>query len=324
MRFSRPELPKLNLDLAHFNGGGRYPTLFEGVTREGRSIHARYRSGWLRIAFDDSDEALLQAKIGDANDGDMLLEQVCDLAGITIQGEMPVLTPEALERAIHEAPVKDWSGRTIYWSFDLKYTPSAGQTFLCELEDILPGMLVSFEYHGKDNPSSRWVARRLSGTIDCCGIYCLGMEPSECLISSHLLFEHYRDFDRSRRVDMKMPTDTKSREFDRYNSAFSSKLSGREVHIYPTFGGRIRGEIRSDNAEEQRMLEGIEALVSRHFSNRRKSVEIGTEEVIDRFESPAWYSRDLIEWCDPRKMRFIGATIEKGAPGRSIGYLPDP
>lgn len=324
MRFSRPELPKLNLDLAHFDGGGSCPSLFKGVTREGRSIHAKYRNGWLRIAFDDSDEILLQAQIGDAYDGDILLEQVCDLAGMTIHGEMPVLTREALERASDAAPVKDWSGRTIYWSFVLEYTRLAGQTFLHELEDMLPGLLVKFDYHGKDNPNSRWVARRLSETIDGWGSYCLGMEPAEYFASPDMLFEHYRAFDRSRRINVKMPTDTKSREFDCYNSAFASKHSGREVEIHPTFRGHIRGEIRSDNAEEQRLLDRIETLVTRHFSNRRKSVEIDTHEVIDRFESRGWYSRDLIEWCDPGKMRFLGATIEKGAPGRSIGYLPDP
>ena len=124
---------------------------------------------------------------------------------------------------------------------------------------------------------------------------------------------------------MKIPTDTTSREFDRYNSAFASKQAGREVYIHPNFHGYIRGEIRSNSAVEQRLLDEIEALVSRHFSNRRKSIEIDTEEVIERFESPGrYYSRDLIEWCDPRKMRFLGATIEKGTPGRPIGYLPDP
>jgi hypothetical protein len=108
--FGRPVLPQLGIDLAAFDQAGVF--LYEGVTTGGRPIRAKYRSGALRIGFGDTGEELLSARIGGGLDYGMLPEQVCDLAGMTVLGRAPEISPEAIANARYGAI--DWSGKTLH------------------------------------------------------------------------------------------------------------------------------------------------------------------------------------------------------------------
>ena len=118
--FSRPSLPPLGLDLADFRARGTCQ--FGGRTSEGRAIYARYRMGCLTVKLEDPEEVLLKTCIGPAYHGSMILEQVCDLAGMTIKGRSPIISAEMLEEAQNHEPVLDWSGRTTYWQPQVELT----------------------------------------------------------------------------------------------------------------------------------------------------------------------------------------------------------
>jgi hypothetical protein len=326
VRWTRPNLPKLNIDFAELWVTSHSPARFEGITSQGREVWVKYRNGCLQIHYSDTDEVLLEQSIGDQCDMEMLLEQLCDLVGFTILGETPILSPEAYEAARRQEvfAVRDWSGATTYWSIYLNYTGAAGLAFLIELEKLIPGTFVNFEGLSKETGSSLrgWAVRRLTDGIDLWGNLYLGADPDNAVIVRRLDGEIDWSIDQSLVINIQMPINTRSRNYDVYDSAFVSKSSGRTVHIHPTFRGRMMGEIKTASKTEQRRLEEIENLVARHFFRNIKGVDIDSGEVIARHPSGVYHSRDLVGWCDAKKMKFLSASSGEDKT-RPIGYLPD-
>jgi len=119
---SRPNLPPLGLDLADFGSRGAFQ--FGGHTSEGRPIYARYRMGWLTLMLEDPKVVLLETNIGPAYHGSMLPEQVCDLAGMTLNGVAPAVSAKMLKEAQQQEDILDWSGATMYWKPQLQISKS--------------------------------------------------------------------------------------------------------------------------------------------------------------------------------------------------------
>jgi hypothetical protein len=95
MFYSRPSIEPLGWDLAEFRPNGAFA--FVGTTTDNRPVDIKYRSGWLQVwsgepgAPSTDEERVLVAKIGPLYHGYMLPEQVCDVLGLTIKGQKPVL-----------------------------------------------------------------------------------------------------------------------------------------------------------------------------------------------------------------------------------------
>ena len=137
MFYTRPTLAPLGIDLCKIGGGGSCPAQFYGRTAEGRPTYIRYRGGRFSVSIGDvgapeheTPTKLLDAVIGPTLHGDMLLEQACDLAGLTVRGERLVLSDEKREAAAEKSNILDWSGRTTYWVRDLVMTEDAGRCFV--------------------------------------------------------------------------------------------------------------------------------------------------------------------------------------------------
>ena len=120
MLYSRPGLPQLRLDLdkASVWGGGSCPTQFKGMTTDGKPFYIRYRGGTLSIELGDSAytafenfRTLLEQDIGPPLHGDILLDQVCELTGTTLNGKAAA-PPSPLE--CREAGSLDFSGQTVH------------------------------------------------------------------------------------------------------------------------------------------------------------------------------------------------------------------
>jgi len=319
MRFTRPDLPKLNIDLAELRATDTSPARFEGITSEGREIEGKYRNGCLHIYYSDTDEVLLEATIGDSIDMTMLPEQLCDLAGFTILGKQPTLSSERFEAARKDFLLRDWSGATTYWSFDLVYTLSAGFAFLSDFQKSFPGTFVNYQYLSEDRPAG-WVVQRLTDGMDLWGSLYLGVQPDDAIVAQHLAGEFVDHFDPSRIIGCHLPISIQSRDYNAYDSTLASKNCGRAVHVHPTFHGRIGGEIKTGSETELRRLEAIEAFVARPFFNTIKGIDIDTGEVVERLESRNWSSRDLADWCDASRKRFLSATAREDET-RPMGYL---
>ncbi|MBX9823543.1 MAG: hypothetical protein K2Y27_00980 [Xanthobacteraceae bacterium] len=137
MFFTRPTLAPLGIDLREISGGGSCPAQFSGRTADERPIYIRYRGGHFSLhggdvgAPDhDTPTVLLSARIGPALHGQMLLEQACDLAGLTVRGERLILSDDKRLAAAEEEDIMDWSGGTTYWVRDLAVTEKDGRRFV--------------------------------------------------------------------------------------------------------------------------------------------------------------------------------------------------
>jgi len=323
MRFTRPKISKLGIDLLEFEVVMQDPTKFRGLTSDGRRFEGRYRNGWLQFEYLEPEEPMFEIQVGDRYDMNILPEQVCDLVGLTILGNSPVLSPEKFEAARRQIPIRDWSGATTYYSIDLEYTSGLAQRFLEDLKILFPGIFINFEHPKKDAaPVRRFYIRDLTQRVDLRGTLYVGAVESDDIIVKRLQGHFDRSVDRPLAVHLEMPMDTHSRDYDSYDSAFASRISGRSVHVHPTFRGRITGEIKTESEKEQRQLGEIEALVSRYFFNQIRVIEIDSGATIESFSSGLWHSRDLIGWCDLTKSKFLTARKgdEKTGP---IAHLPD-
>jgi hypothetical protein len=121
MRFGIPKIQPLNLDLIELSGGGSMPAQFEGRLHDGGRIYIRYRYGWIEvyIAAENEDfwahKPVRKERIGQANSGDMFLEQACELLGLTIQGNSVSVSEKEFTKKKENAPYQDFSGQTTYW-----------------------------------------------------------------------------------------------------------------------------------------------------------------------------------------------------------------
>jgi hypothetical protein len=141
MYFSRPDLKPLQIDLVTLEGGGSCPAQFWGKTTDGQEVYVRYRGGWLSV--ERGDETLLEAGIGPGLHGQMLLEQACDLTGLTVSGRSPPLSEAQRLAAAEQEDILDWSGRTTYWRRDFfTMTKEAGQSFVTAMQQRFSNLVL--------------------------------------------------------------------------------------------------------------------------------------------------------------------------------------
>lgn len=145
MFFSRPNLKPLNIDLISIEGGGSCPAQFWGQTADGRSLYIRYRGG--HFGVECGDVKLIDACIGPGLHGDLMMEQACDLAGLTVRGKRLVLSEEARLDAAEHGPILDWSGRTTYWERNFQCAPAHALHFIDALQLRYPrGVLLEIYF----------------------------------------------------------------------------------------------------------------------------------------------------------------------------------
>jgi hypothetical protein len=166
MFYSRPNLPQLGLDLVEVSGGPGEPSEYWGTTADGRAIHFHYDYGRLSISASADRrrpaEELLNASIGPGLNGDILFEQICELAGITIRGERPILSEDGRREAAEKAWILNWSGRTTYWVREVLVTEEGGRRLERELTAAFPGLkILEVDWDGDaPKPRRRFLPRK--------------------------------------------------------------------------------------------------------------------------------------------------------------------
>ncbi|MGM4986549.1 hypothetical protein [Rhizobium sp. 11_C7_N12_5] len=335
MRFSRPSIKPLNLDLAKLRCVGSCPTQGYGETHDGRQIYIRYRGGWLTVEFQDPVETLLEVQFGDRYDGTIMLEQICDLTGITINGKRPAID----EQPMREEGVPDWSGKYVHWSFHLQYTLAGKKAFLADFGREFPGLCVNLERTEQTRAYHR-VVRDLTEDIGLLGEYFVGLSrPVRGMLDGGL--PHY-DGDYGIAcgdvVHLNLPSkdrgttylmhNMKTGETDfierrKYSPEAMSAIMAEYGILWPTYEGRISGAIRANDTTDDQALSRIEEVVERHFGNKIKLVDLESAEALNRYEAMMWYSRDQIEWCDLDRKRFLYVNKNHGPEGRIVAQIPD-
>jgi hypothetical protein len=330
MFYKRPEIEPLNLDLVRLDGGGSCPSQFFGTTVDGRSLYIRYRNGWLSACGGDldcppgsEDEELVTARIGPAFHGDILMEQVCDLLGLTLFGTTPPFTDDDRLKAAEKSKILDWSGKTTYWEEQLQVTREGGKRFVETLKAAFYDLVI-LEVSWQQG---RTYIKRDS--VDNCKYQAsVGINPDPQRLMSILNAKH------TQRVDLKnafsyvinFRFDWNNRlERDRYmnyknvNRPFFEVFGERAV-LAERSRGTVSGEFATDDPKSVVFVTRLYEVIDACFSGRAAWVDPqGT--ILRMFDKPSLHSRDLAEWCRRSTDHYLMWGREDFGSGQTIAGL---
>lgn len=142
--FTPPSLPPLGLDLVDLRGGGTAPAQYYGTTNDGRKVYCRYRGGLLSVTIGNSPGSdvfkdgadILNKAVGPPLDGSLSLGQLCQIAGITINGTRPPLPNPA------EFQERDLSGNTTFFDIHFNSTFATARLAVQRICETLPGGII--------------------------------------------------------------------------------------------------------------------------------------------------------------------------------------
>jgi hypothetical protein len=328
MFYGRPDIPQLGLDLTELEGGGSFPSQFEGRIANGRPIFIHYRGGWLTVYAGppgakprEAKEVLLEACIGWPLHGVLLKEQACDLAGLTIRGRRPVLSDEALRAAADKDDVRDWSGRTTYWIRPVLATEEGGRRLARELASIDPAMRM-LEIDWLRGPLRRFFVPRMA-ISDCRHSVIFAFGANEKRLAGLLagidvpLAELDEAF--ACRVSFHFGWRNSSR-----GPSFTDKLAskhGRNMVFASmrTLSGGFRTQFSTDDAKEESLVRNAIEAIQSCFANWVEDIDLSTGEPIGGPKAGFWYSPDLRDWCSAAPDRYLSCRIEEDGLKRDIG-----
>lgn len=302
MFYTRPTLAPLEIDLREIGGGGSLPAQFYGRTAEGRPIYIRYRGGRFSVSTgevgdDDASTILLDAVIGPSLHGDMLLEQACDLAGLTVCGERLVLSDDKRRAAAEEAPILDWSGRTTYWVRDLAVTEEATRYYVETLARKI-GEPVFFKVaRERGGRQYRLLPEYESGLI--------GFGPTQGRLQELLSRDHVKIAEMEAAFAHVLKFDGHWKD-EPYTPFDYTRRFGRPITIAD---GRLRGrmatEFATGDASGRAFVQAIVETADAQFSNHFELVDISSAAVVRTIDYPAWYSLDLLSWAQAAPDRYL-------------------
>lgn len=161
MFFSRPNIEPLGWDLPRWPEQSGIEHV-DAVTSDGRPVDFWFNNGWLTVSRGPAGapvdcgemEEVLSVKISPAGIRDIEPEQICDILGITVNGNR-----------IDSSGIQigswgfDWSGRITCWeSCHLMQTRDDPREFIQKLGDAFPGsMLIQTEWGSHARSRSRQI-----------------------------------------------------------------------------------------------------------------------------------------------------------------------
>lgn len=326
MFYSRPNLPQLGLDLVDVYGGIGAPSEYWGETADGRAIHLHYDYGQLSISASADrqrpGEELLNAPIGPGLNGDILLEQICDLAGITVRGERPTLSEGERRKAAEQAWILDWSGRTTYWVREVLVTEEGGRRLERELAAAFPGLKILEADWDDDSPKPRrrFLPRKTISQCRKSVIFGFGVDEerfARMMTRDHVaraeldeVFAHHLGFrfrwnDRSSGDSLAVTQLSNTRR----------GIATPESDLLGDFETKFATDDELGHAYARRLNEAIEHC----FSNWVEGIDLATGDTIRGPRAINWYSHDLRDWCVAASHRYLFSLTERAGQRRDIG-----
>lgn len=321
MFYSRPQLPQLGIDLVEVDGGLGRPSQYRGRTVDGRPIVLGYDRGRLSIAIEDQrdrlGEELVSVQIGPNFNGDMLLEQICDLAGITVRGQKPRLLQENWRAAAERNWVLDWSGNTTYWVSELLVTEEGGRRAVRELAAAFPDMRileVHWDYSGPEG-KRRYVPRKTISQCDRAALLGFGADEAKLarmlgrehvmLVELDEVFTHHLDF----QFAWDQPADQAA------PAKYGSSVSLPESQL----SASMETQFATDDPRGKLFTDRLLGTLGTCFSTWVEEIDLATGETIGGAKRSMAYSADLREWCAASPQRYLRCHTETTGLKRDIG-----
>jgi hypothetical protein len=247
----------------------------------------------------------------------MLLEQACDLAGLTVRGKRLVLSDDGYRNAVKDgARIWDWSGRTTYWVRDLVVTEDAAQRFVDTLaRDIGDPVFFTVIREGDG------LRFRILPEYDACSI---GFGPDRQRLEALLSCDHLKIGDENAAFAHVL-------EFGgRWDGPSSTprddtKLFGRPVMVPDwRLSGRMATRFATADSNGHAFAQAVIAIADAQFSNHFELWDISTASIVETIDYPVWYSLDLRDWAQAAPDRYLNCFYKdrRFDPPRNVGMRP--
>lgn len=330
MFYSRPAIEPLGWDLVALPtpSGSRN---FVASTSDGHPLDFRFSSGWLIVergdagaSADDQMKEVLSMPIAPFGITDISAEQICDILGLTVEGDRPEASAVPAMRGF------DWSGRTTYWcSTHAMMSRDDAELLAAKICDAFEGVVllqpvwlwqpprvrcrrVTFLL-----PSDEYVYFAIGCDSDRVARLASGDEIPLVEFDSALIPKIYL-----MRTDH--GEDLTGTRFIRERSATALALDYEVIHHRRY---RIWVEYPTDDVGAQAMMARLLQLFDSHFCRGLELVDLETGETIgeecEDEEDTRSYSVPFSNWCRERPGRYlhVGMRREEGRV-RFIGFRP--
>ena len=322
MFYSRPNLRQLGLDLVEASGDIGEPSEYWGETADGRAIHLHYDYGRLSISAsadrDRPGEDLLSANIGPGLHGDMLLEQICDLAGVTIRGERAILSEDERRQAAEKAWILDWSGRTTYWMREVLVTEEGGRRLERELAAAFTGLKLLEVDWDRDAPKPRRRFLPRKTISQCRSSVIFGFDVDESRFARMMARDHVTlaelDDVFAHRLSFRFRWNDGPSDKERLVNARRG-IATPESELF----GDFETKFATDDDQGHAYVRRLNEVIDHCFSNWVEGVDLGTGETIRGPRPINWYSHDLRDWCAAAPHRYLFSLTERAGDRRDIG-----
>jgi hypothetical protein len=320
----KPHVRQIDLDLTEISGGGSCPSQFECTTSDGQDVYIRYRGGSLRI--DVGDRVVYEETIGPFLHGDILIEQISELVGLTVNGRRLSLPAEEFASRKMHANLSNFSGRTLYWDRWVHSSAVGMDLFVDRIKEAFPSAILFDEQYLPPRYDRAHINWRQAAS-HCIGHSYLVVPQSgwekphqlvlESIAASELFRAQFPLYVALRPMRDFLKTNdrkylTRCQEFYDKDFIFAGSL------------GSVQSQFDAENVECRYFIESVQRIFDSTFSNEIEISDLESETKVrdDRWE---WsYSIDLIEWCGKSSRRFLGTRVETEKQERwAAGHAAD-
>lgn len=329
MFYSRPKIEPLGWDLVELptpNGSRN----FDAMTSDGRPIDFRFSSGWLTVergqpgtSPDDAMEEVLSLQIAPFGIMDIFPEQICDILGLTVDGEKLSLGQISLPSRGF-----DWSGRTTYWrsAHRMDWFDDV-DTLTRTIVGTFPGSVLLQPSWGT---ALRVRCRQIKFLMNTDEMVSIGIGCDRARLEKMLEAETVsnEEFESIvvHRIDVIRAdhfVDVTGIKFIKSNGADKLDLN----YSVPTQRRyRIETEFQTDDPQGQFIMKELLAIIDGFFCRGLQIVNLQTGAVIGQDlsddEDTRSYSRTLRDWCLARPKGYLSVDFRSGEEPAFIGYRP--
>jgi len=316
----------LDLNLKSLSGGGQSPSQYYGETHDGLKVYCRYRYGTMEVRISsilENDhhkmESLMYADVGSRYDGFISLTQFCEIAGITVNGELPAGNHTSEELTAEH----DLKGTTTFYEF---YTDCTLETQIDILEEIFSWEETTVMERGIDDepgegivvcPSSKDITQDYLKIV-------IGPQPS----SAELVQLDKGIISTSRHTIINMNLSRRENVMRGYGQhelaeEVSSNLGrhltvaryGKEGELPDFSFGRLsmKSNFKSENKKADSDIIRVDKLFERYFPKcKRIWVNLLTSEI--HLEELFSADKRLVEWTDPDADKWLHIQLSGPPP----------
>lgn len=323
--------PKLGLDLASstlsLTSSG--PTQIKGKTEDQSEIEIQYDNGVLavrRTPPGGEQTVLFEGRIGVPSHNDLLLDQLHDLIGLTVDGKRP---GEKLEKRKHSPlhHIRRMETGTVMWEQSLILSAGMAETYLKAIQTAIPGTQVLETLWARVLDQPWHLTMREMTSISASGsplIIVPGGRAKDVdaliktpAITPGLIDEIIPD---NFRLQHNWGPAALRRDAELIGERIS-RLVGRPITIHERPTATMTMRIVTENATSKGYALTLAKITDTLFAKDLDIVNLETNEIVGTIAAPRWYGADVAKWSNEQKDRYLVIQEDK-VNNRILGYRP--